>query len=253
MEDNRVNPTTNMKLLLYSQVDGRCPFCSKNLYYIKNNKIQKLFEIAHIYPANPKTHESELLKDVPRLSEDVNSMENLIVVCRDCHKKFDHPRTTEDYNRWYDLKKDLMLNDEAKSAFFDNNVEEEIIKVLNALVNIDCERELVQLSLSALKLDEKINKENSFIFRKKIREQVVDYYSMVREQFNELDVISPYQFEKIATQVKGYYLTLSTINENQESVFRMLVTWLDEKTGKISTLACEIIISFFIQNCEVFS
>lgn len=220
---------------------------------MKNNKIQKLFEIAHIYPANPKPHESELLKDVPRLSEDVNSMENLIVVCRDCHKKFDHPRTTEDYNRWYDLKKALMLNDEAKSAFFDNNVEEEIIKVLNALVKIECERELVQLSLSALKLDEKINKENSFIFRKKIREQVIDYYPMVREQFNELDVISPYQFEKIATQVKGYYLTLSTINENQESVFRMLVEWLDEKTGKISPLACEIIISFFIQNCEVFS
>ncbi|MBC8831188.1 HNH endonuclease, partial [Escherichia coli] len=75
------------------------------------NQIQTLFEVAHIYPANPKSDESELLKDVPRLSEDVNSIENLIVVCRDCHKKFDHPRITEDYYRWYDLKKELMLND----------------------------------------------------------------------------------------------------------------------------------------------
>ncbi|MBC1935938.1 HNH endonuclease [Listeria grandensis] len=252
MVDNRVNPTSNMKLLLYNQVDGRCPFCGKNLHYVKN-QIQTLLEIAHIYPANPKSHEAELLKDVPRLSEDVNSMENLIVACRDCHKKFDHPRTAEDYYRWYDLKKELMLNDEAKSAFFDNNVEEDIIKVMDSLLKIECESDLVQLSLSALKLDEKINKENSFIFRKKIRDQVVDYYPMVREQFNELDAISPYQFEKIATQVKGCYLTLIKINENQEAVFRMLVAWLDEKTGKISSLACEIIISFFIQNCEVFS
>ncbi|MBF2595398.1 HNH endonuclease, partial [Listeria welshimeri] len=79
MVDNRVNPTSNMKLLLYNQVDGRCPFCGKNLHYVKN-QIQTLFEVAHIYPANPKSYESELLKDVPRLSEDVNSIENLIVV-----------------------------------------------------------------------------------------------------------------------------------------------------------------------------
>nr|WP_258379970.1 ABC-three component system protein [Listeria ivanovii] len=250
--DNRVNPTSNMKLLLYNQVDGRCPFCGKNLHYVKN-QIQTLFEVAHIYPANPKSYESELLKDVPRLSEDVNSIENLIVVCRDCHKKFDHPRTTEDYYRWYDLKKDLVLNDKAKSAFFDNNVNEEIIKVMDALLKIECESDLAQLRLSALKLDEKINSENSFIFKKKIRDQVVDYYLMVRDQFKELDTISPYQFEKIATQVKGCYLTLIETNENQEEVFSMLVVWLNEKTGKISQPACEIIISFFIQNCEVFS
>ena len=49
-----------------------------------------------------------MLKDEERLSKDVNSLDNVIAVCRICHKKFDTPRTIEEYRSWVRLKKKLL-------------------------------------------------------------------------------------------------------------------------------------------------
>lgn len=35
-------------------------------------------------------------------------------------------------------------------------------------------------------------------------------------------------------------------------IFDDIVQWMYEKTNKISKIACEVIVSFFIQDCEVF-
>lgn len=43
------------------------------------------------------------------------------------------------------------------------------------------------------------------------------------------------------------------INNNQEAVYYALVNWIDEKTNHYSKMACEILVAFFIQDCEVFS
>ena len=95
MGDNRRIFSDNEKMVLFNEVDGRCPICGSPLTNSKNGKIIKIFEVAHIYPANPLPSEIEVLKDEERLSEDVNSLDNVIAVCRICHKKFDTPRTEE--------------------------------------------------------------------------------------------------------------------------------------------------------------
>ena len=95
MGDNRRIFSDNEKMVLFNEVDGRCPICGKPLTNTKNGQIIKMFEVAHIYPANPRPEEIELLKDEERLSKDVNSLDNVIAVCRICHKKFDTPRTIE--------------------------------------------------------------------------------------------------------------------------------------------------------------
>ena len=82
MGDNRRLFSDNEKMVLYNEVNGRCPICGKPLTNNKNGQIIKIFEVAHIYPANPRPDESELLKDEERLSKDVNSLDNVIAVCR---------------------------------------------------------------------------------------------------------------------------------------------------------------------------
>ena len=39
---------------------------------------------------------------------------------------------------------------------------------------------------------------------------------------------------------------------NKEYIFNAMVDWIMKNTGSQSKAACEIVISFFIQNCEVF-
>lgn len=219
----------------------------------KNGNIIKIFEVAHIYPANPRPDEMELLKDEERLSEDVNSLENVIAVCRICHKKFDTPRTVEEYRTWVRLKKKLLQDAESKNTYSLFNVEEEIKEILKKLNDESLEEEIVPLSYDSLKVDEKVNETLPFAIKRTIKNDVVDYYDYIHKMFIEIDKITPYKFDTLASQIKSFYCKTMQINTNQEFVYATLVDWLNEKTNFYSRRACEIVVAYFIQDCEVFS
>lgn len=251
--DNRREFSNNEKMLLYNEVNGRCPICGIGLVYSKNGKINKSFEVAHIYPANPRKEEEELLRKEERLSDDVNDLKNVIAVCRICHKKFDTPRTIAEYHTWIRLKKRLIQDAELKNTYSMFNVESEIKKVLESLNCEDIDEALVPLSYESLKIDQKTNETLPYVIKRSIKRDVVDYFDYIKRLFIEINQITPYKFETLASQIKGFYCKCMQINNSQESIYSTLVDWLDEKTNNYSKRACEIVIAYFIQDCEVFS
>ena len=253
VEDNRREFSDNEKMLLYNEINGRCPICGGVLVYTKNGKINKSFEVAHIYPANPRPEEKELLKDEERLSDDVNDLKNVIAVCRICHKKFDTPRTVEEYRTWVRLKKKLIQEAELKNTYSMFHVETEIRKVLESLNDADIDEELVPLSYESLKIDQKSNDTLPYVIKRSIKRDVVDYFDYIHRLFIDIDQITPYKFDTLASQIKGFYYKCMQINPSQENVYTALVDWLNEKTSNYSRRACEIVIAYFIQDCEVFS
>ena len=117
MQDNRRKFSDNEKQVLFDEVHGRCPICGRRLTHSKNGHFYRTFEVAHIYPANPKTEEEKLLATEERLSDDVNSLKNVVAVCRICHKKFDTPRTIDEYRTWVRMKKKLLQENEIKDNY----------------------------------------------------------------------------------------------------------------------------------------
>ncbi|WP_346355576.1 ABC-three component system protein [Azotosporobacter soli] len=253
MQDNRRDFTENEKMLLHTEVKGRCPLCGDILTHAKNNKINKTFEVAHIYPANPRHDEVVLLANEERLSADVNDMKNVIAVCRKCHRIFDTPRTVEEYRKWFRLKKKLIQDAEVKSAYAVFNIEHEIRFVLERLNEQFLESEIVPLSYNSLKVDQKANNTLPYVIKQSIKRDVVDYFDYVRRIFIEIDKNTPYKFDTLAAQIKGFYSKCMQINQNQEYVYNALVDWINEKTDSYSRKSCEIIVAYFIQDCEVFS
>ncbi|WP_100489204.1 ABC-three component system protein [Sporolactobacillus pectinivorans] len=253
MQDNRRLFSENEKLVLFQEVDGRCPICGGNLTHKKGSNIHKTFEIAHIYPANPRPEERELLKNEKKLSEDVNDLNNVIAVCKQCHRIFDTPRTIDEYQKWYQLKKRLIEKKEAEKEFSLFNIEHQISHILKMLNESNIDKLLVPLSYTSLKVDDKVNESMPYLIKRTITNDVVDYFSFVRNNFIEIDKLDPSTFELIATQVKGFYIKCKQINTDQNYIYNTLIDWLDEKTNHYSKRACEIVIAFFIQDCEVFS
>ena len=125
--------------------------------------------------------------------------------------------------------------------------------VLEKLNSESLESELVQLSYESLKIDQKTNDTLPYAIKRSIKRDVVDYFEYIRRIFVELDKMTPYKFNTLASQIKGFYSKCMQINQNQEYVYNSLVDWLDEKTDFYSRKACEVVIAFFIQDCEVFS
>ncbi|WP_369335499.1 ABC-three component system protein [Clostridioides difficile] len=49
-----------------------------------------------------------------------------------------------------------------------------------------------------------------------------------------------------------FYLQQAKTSSSQQQIYKNIVYWLQQKTSSTSSEACEILASFFIQNCEIF-
>lgn len=238
---------------LVSQVNRVCPLCAQQLFYKKKSRTYKNYELAHIYPLNPTLEEIELLKNEERLSEDVNDEDNIIPLCKDCHGKFDKPRTIEEYRKLVVIKKKLIAQNNQEEIWKGYSLEVDISKVISALYddpNLDLTAEI---DFTPKKVDEKLDNTISRLTKRKIKNYVRDYYLFIRDKFSALDQDKIDLSERISLQIKTYYLKQKEMGLTQQEIFENIVAWLKAKTHPETSDASEIVTSFFIQNCEVFS
>jgi hypothetical protein len=252
LKNKRRECTANELLILYNQVDGICPLCSKKLSYEKEGKTFKLFENAHIYPLNPTPEEIILLNGLPVLfKNDVNDLDNLIALCPNCHSVYDKPTTVDSYLKLYNIKKEILKKGAIINLYSDYTIETEIIEIISSMLNgLDDSVEHIDYSL--FKIDEKISAENKILI-KKVKNDVADYYLFIKNIFAEMDRSNSGIFNTIAGQIKSFYSRINQITDDQEKIYNYIAEWLYNKLKVGSIEGCRIVVSFFIQNCEVFS
>ena len=241
--------TPNEYTILYNEVDGMCPLCGIKLIYKKGNRLNKRVNLAHIYPHSPTDSEIELLKDVEILSEDSEDIKNIIWLCPNCHESFDKPRTIDSYNNLLDIKKRVLQEKDIKDTFYDYKIEDDIKQILHKLTNNDTDN--IELDYVPKIIDDKINNTMTSITKRKIKSNVSEYFHILKLELQNLDAITPNKATKIATQIKSFYLDTLEKSNNQEDVYYGLVEWLHSKTN-INNEASSVVISYFVQNCEVF-
>lgn len=236
------------------EVNGLCPLCGK---YLLNNKttkkgtiINKQYEIAHLYPNSPTKAELLELKDVERLGKTSEDFENKIALCKDCHWEYDDHKTKEEYCNLLNIKKVLLKINTSKISISHQDIEDGIENIINSFNNIAAQ-ELKKLNYTALKISSKIEDEY-LLTRNKIENYVVLYFKFIKEKFQNLDNAGTINFNLIASQIKTSFLDCEKNLNDKSKIFSILVDWLHSKNNNFKIESCEAIISFFVQNCEVF-
>lgn len=258
-----VKKTTRKKIakhweqLLFSEVNSCCPVCLKFLCYeTETNQMRGLYEIAHIYPFSPRPDEEILLRGLERLSDDVDSNDNLILLCRDCHKKFDNPRTIAGYIKMVDLKKKIIKNNSVNYDMYKSQITYQMSIIIDRIKNIDDDDIEQPLNLSAKALNEKIfikgDKSISNTLRRQIQNNVTYYYQIIESCLRESNFRELDSAEEIAIKIRLYYLTLKRDGMNQSECFKYITEWLYKMTDSNCRTTSEIIVSYFIQHCEIF-
>lgn len=242
--------TNNFDARLLTEANNLCPLCGKRLLGEKGGRSVKLYEIAHIYPHSPTPEQDSTLKDVPK-ANDSESFENLIALCQDCHQTHDFHTTFEDYMRLYNMKQKIMRLSKAMDDAALVPIETQIEEVLRKLRAVDI-TQLAPLSYAPVAVEQKIGRAD-VLLREKVKDLVVRYFLFVQGLFGQLDGIGKQKFDKIATEVKLCFQSMEEQRLSQEEVFDGIVKWFQSKTQSQYGVACEIIVAFFIQNCEVFN
>lgn len=234
---------------LLAEANYECPLCHNKLVDTVKGKAIKKYRITQIFPDDLDAATATVFNAAYPTPSKLDIPENLIALDENCSDRYLLSPTVDEYKKLHEIKETLSRNYAAKSAVNSIQLEEDIRTVLDALSQIKDVSELVKLEYDALHIDEKFEPEN-FILKNETLLQVVMYYRYIEKVFSESDA----DFDMIAAEIKISSQKLEKAGMTQAEVVSQLSEWIRNKSGLRADrqLACNIVVSFFIQNCEVF-
>jgi len=248
----RKEPTPSENALYLAEVTNICPLCGTSLTSGKNNpKRAKLYQIAHIYPNRPTIEQYQTLDGVLRRGNNSEDFDNKIALCLACHHKQDYHTLREEYEKLYKIKGELLQRDIYSDLRHSNNLQDELENIVNELTSLNIDMNSV-IRYKPFAVYEKIPN-NLGLLQRKVVMYVSDYYKILRELFSAHEGINDFSMNCLCSQFKTMFLELQRKNASHEDIFDQIVLWVKQKSKNKSTEACEVIVSFFIQNCEVYS
>lgn len=127
------------------------------------------------------------------------------------------------------------------------DIDRRIKKVIDAFKYVD---ETKTDFTDAKIVKEKVDKKRNLHLFKKIENNVMDYFSEIRKLFIEEQESSDLVYEQVRRKIRNKYLAIKDKPANE--IFNDLVDLLMHETNSTDREACEAVMSYFVQNCEVF-
>lgn len=244
---------SNNEVILLEENANRCPICGHKLLYGKKSNVVKKYKIVEIFPHNISREDYLMFNKIFSVDGRYDSLNNLIAICNECALDYEGEISIEKFQKLVKIKNSLSKQNKLRQSLEVVNIEDEISLVINALIRTSSNNEFVPLSLDALRIEQKISGEYGILIHR-ISDDVVRYYKFIEEQFRMADSYQSNTFERIAGEVRLAYEKLEGNGITQEKIYDELVEWMmrtikfeDRYRSPVS-----IIISFFVQNCEVF-
>ena len=254
MANARVKYHANEHSILYGETGGACPLCSLPMMFKKaSSKHPSIgYEIAHIYPLNPNAEQKKALTGYS-VPSDINSLENVILLCPSCHTRYDKDFKIEEYNNILEIKNGFLSEAKAKLAASEHALQEEVCEILDLIALGEEEYgDLSETKLEVGSLDEKLKKDISPLQKREIRSNVIDFFVPIRRHIKLIEQRDQAAIRILQNQINSYYLVMERQNPgNKDLIFNHISKWISLKSGK-SIISSKILTSFFIQNCEVF-
>lgn len=226
-------------VIYIDEVGSHCPYplCWDLLRKENEGKTIYKYRIVHI---NPNLNNKQ-----------INSEGNLIALCPKCAQEYGLHPSTEMINRLEDIKLMMTSIKEMEDAMnYDRLVDgvEGIIRKMSVMFDEEYEPDI---RYNPVEIKKKIKKGNGDLLRE-IKWRVMDYYFDIKTILQNLDVEGKCNYTNLAKQIRNQY---KSINQGdmvpQRQVYDTLVEWLHGATHEDKG-SCYSLVSFFVQNCEVF-
>ena len=153
---------------------------------------------------------------------------------------------------WFKYLKDcaskIQRRTSRKPAAIDPlDIDERIRTVITAFKDID---ERTTEFTDAKNIRQKINKKEEFHLFKKIEGNINEYFDAVRGLLIEGQETGDLVYEHVQRKIRRKYQERQ--DRSPQEIFNGLVDWLALEAGTTDREACEAVMSYFVQSCEVF-
>jgi len=188
----------------------------------------------------------------PAPPSELNALENLILLCPSCHRKYDKDFKIEEYQNLLAIKEGYLRETEARQTASQHSLHEEIKEILDVISKDQGGFEdLTSTKLDVTSLDKKLVGVSP-LQKRDIRNNAIDFYVPIRNQIRLIEQRDQTVIRILQNQINTYYLLMSQQNpDSKDFVFNNIAKWISLRTGK-DIMASRVLASFFVQNCEVF-
>ena len=193
--------------------------------------------------------------------------ENLIALCPACHARYLAERKSSTQEKMLaflqNKKQELMIRDTARSVLpryeIEAGVDRLLRKIQDDLIELTEEDlKALRLNYDPVKVRQKIpaDTREQRILLKKVLRNVQENYNLVDNNLKNLNKEQVIRQRVFSAQIKNLFIDFDETTVDGESlsqtvIFDNLVRWLHENTDEDMEV-CAIVISYFIQSCEVF-
>lgn len=146
------------------------------------------------------------------------------------------------------VKKILVSAHNSQQAISDMKLDSGIVSVLTSLNKLKCDE--YDISYDSKQLTDKISPENNRTLYKLVKNPVIDNYLTIQKIIVNLDKQGKIDYEEIQYQTRSMYKKLKAAKHNNLAIFNTISEKLHKATLQ-DIYFCQMIVSYFIQKCEV--
>lgn len=219
---------------LMNEANHTCPFpgCGHSLIISNAGKATELYEVALIDK-----------KKAPEVG-------NLLALCPRCHAVYsidDNPKVCKELTG---VKKILVSHQKNVQLLDDLPLEKGIIGVISKVKKLK-EKDLEYASLDPKEIQQKLKPTDNKALYITVNSYVTTYYVRLRKIMMNADKRGEIDYNEIQDQMHAIYRRLKKAKKTNVEIFNEIT----EKIHKVSlqeNIYCQIVVSYFIQSCEVF-
>lgn len=244
-------PIIEEDFVLLDECGNKCPLCKSKLSETKKGVPIRKFDRIFIFPLNLDASERAEFEEMEEAPADLNSLDNQTLLCKKCAELYQIDTTASEYAHLMQIKRTLAYIAALDAEAYDINVERGIDKILDALSGLKTIPEKEdKTKWEAFRVDKKIP--DNIMLQDTVTDFVLKYYRYIEKQYKQREREGKLRFRKVKNEISQCFELYDEAELSQEDIFNRLVVWLKDKTHCDDDVACVAMVSFFVQNCEVF-
>ena len=173
---------------------------------------------------------------------------NLIALCPDCFLTYQAESRKKIVTALKNVKKILVSAHNSQQSISDMKLDSGIVSVLTSLNKLKFDE--YDISYDPKQLTDKISPENNRTLYQLVKNQVIDNYLTIQKIIINLDKQGRIDYEDIQYQMRSMYKKLKAAKHGNLEIFNTISEKLHKATLQ-DIYFCQMIVSYFIQKCEV--
>lgn len=219
---------------LFGETSGYCPFpgCGRELGVMSTGRVQRVYEVGLI-------DKSKGLEP-----------SNLLAMCPQCHATYLLDSNKKLMKELLNVKRMLSAHHQSVHLLDDLPLEKGIIGVIGKISKLG-EKDLEGASLDPKEIKQKLSPAKDAAIYILVNGYVTAYFLKIREIMTNLDKRGEIDYDEMQDQIHAMYKRLKKVHKSRMEIFNEIVGRIHRITLQ-DEVYCQIVVSYFIQSCEVF-